>query len=386
MCTIFSAADKDIALGGNNEDFVDPYTCLWYVLPEGGKVGDGEFAGGQYGRVYFGYKHIPFFMQGGMNEKGLFFDYTACPHLEITRTVGKPVFEGDLMDPAMAECATVEEALAYLDQYHWTEMERACLILSDASGASAILEGDEILYKQGRYQVLTNFYQSKTTAQEIGCSRFQIATDMLQAEAEISVDLFRRVLSAVRQEGLSKTVYSNICDLKRQLVYLYHFHDFEHVIKIDLAAELEKGSRALYIPDLFPRKHHSEEYVRVADFGLRRAEHLKELRSCGVIQDVSLDPMEHYLGRYKAELFEEVLIELIRAGNRLFCVTTATGGREYWPTQELYPASESSFIAVRAGGNHSYTFEKDDAGKIAQLTIDVGRGYQIMAQRIDQEK
>ncbi len=383
MCTIFSAADKDIALGGNNEDFVDPYTCLWYVSPEGGMVGEREFAGGQYGRVYFGYKRDPLFMQGGMNEKGLFFDYTACPYLEITRTVGKPVFEGDLMDPAMAECATVEEALAYLDQYHWTAMERACLILSDASGASAILEGDEILYKQGRYQVLTNFYQSKTTAKEIGCTRFQIATEMLQAEAEISVDLFRRVLSAVRQEGRAQTVYSNIYDLKRQLVYLYHFHDFEHVIEIDLEAELEKGSRALYIPDLFPKKHYSEEYLREADFGLRRAEHLNELRDCGVIQDVSLDPMERYLGRYKAELSEEVLIELIRAEKRVFCVMTATGGREYRPTHELYPASESSFVAVRAGGNHSYTFEKDDEGKIAQLTIDVGRGYQIMAQRID---
>ncbi len=381
MCTIFSAADEHTALGGNNEDYVDPYTCLWYVSPKGGKVGDGDFAGGKYGRVYFGYKQIPWFMQGGMNEKGLFFDYTTCPYLEITRTVGKPVFEGDLMDPAMAECATVEETLAYLDRFRWPEMERACLFLSDATGASAILEGDEILYKQGRYQVLTNFYQSKTTADEIGCTRFQIASEMLDAEPEISVDLFRRVLSAVRQEGLIKTVYSNIYDLKRQLVYLYHFHDFEHVIKIDLETELEKGSRELYIPDLFPKKHYSDEYLREADFGLRRAEHLKELRTSGVIQDVNLDAMERYLGRYKAELSEEVLIELMRAGNRLFCVMTATGGREYRPTQELYPASESSFIAVQAGGNHTFTFEKDDEGKIAQLTIDVGRGYRIGARR-----
>jgi len=383
MCTIFSAAQNDTVLAGNNEDYVDPFTCLWYVLPEGGKIGEGQFASGRYGRVYWGYEHLPLFVQGGMNEKGLFFDYTACPYLEITRTIGKPVFEGDLMDPAMAECATVDEALAYLDQYHWMELERSCLFLSDASGASAILEGDEILYKQGRFQVLTNFYQSQTTAEEIGCTRFQIATEMLENSEEISVDLFRRVLSAVRQEGLSRTVYSNICDLKRQLVYLYHFHDFEHVVEIDLKAELGNGSRALYIPEMFPKKHYSEKYLKEAKFGLRRAEHLKELRASGAIQDVNLDAMERYLGHYKAKLFEEVLIELIRAGDRVFCVMTATGGREYQPIQELYPASESSFVAVQADGNHIFSFEEDDVGKVSHLVIDVGRGWQTKAERID---
>ena len=45
-CTILYAADDNVALGGNNEDYSNPYTYIWFVPPEPGK----------YGRVCFGYE------------------------------------------------------------------------------------------------------------------------------------------------------------------------------------------------------------------------------------------------------------------------------------------------------------------------------------------
>jgi len=81
MCTIFSWSDDRMALGGNNEDGINPYTHLWHVPREGGEIyyADGNYTapwiGGKYARNYCGY--IDLFPQGGMNETGLFFDGSA---------------------------------------------------------------------------------------------------------------------------------------------------------------------------------------------------------------------------------------------------------------------------------------------------------------------
>ena len=56
-CTVFTAADGDVVLVGNNEDFLHPLPKVWFLPPEGGK----------FGRVYFGFENQ---YQGGMNDQG----------------------------------------------------------------------------------------------------------------------------------------------------------------------------------------------------------------------------------------------------------------------------------------------------------------------------
>jgi hypothetical protein len=55
-CTGFCISQDDLALVGNNEDWKNPNTKVWYVPAEDGK----------YGRVYFGFDN--FYPQGGMNH------------------------------------------------------------------------------------------------------------------------------------------------------------------------------------------------------------------------------------------------------------------------------------------------------------------------------
>ena len=58
---------------------------------------------------------------------------------------------------------------------------------------------------------------------------------MLEDADDISVDLAKRVLAATHQEGPgSRTLYSNVYDLKRRIVYLYHYHNFQNEVVIDL--------------------------------------------------------------------------------------------------------------------------------------------------------
>jgi penicillin V acylase-like amidase (Ntn superfamily) len=249
-CTAFCAANDHTVLVGNNEDYFNPNTRLWFV------PGNGKTAG----RVYVGFDNM--FPQGGMNERGLWFDGFATAPIDPVRSAGKPPLPPNSVDRVMAECGTVEEVVREFDRYNLRDLRQAVLMFADAAGNSAVIEPDAVLWKKGRYQVQTNFHQSLPKP-EYSCDRFGVATAMLEkAGPNISVELFRRVLAATHAEGKASTVYSNIYDLKRRIMYLYHFHNFENVVVIDLRKELEKGRRTLELPSLFPRTVAAEVFQR----------------------------------------------------------------------------------------------------------------------------
>ena len=91
--------DGENVLVGNNEDSKIPYTRVWFIPAENGR----------YGRVYFGYDN--WYPQGGMNDRGLFFDYFSVPKLRIKQSKEKPRFPGAFTVTMMAECDTVEDVL-----------------------------------------------------------------------------------------------------------------------------------------------------------------------------------------------------------------------------------------------------------------------------------
>jgi hypothetical protein len=89
-CTVFYASIGDVVLAGNNEDWKNPNTKICFVPAKDGK----------YGGVYFGFDkpiiHGLWIAQGGMNEKGLFFDVTATKPVKVEIPAGpeKAFFDG----------------------------------------------------------------------------------------------------------------------------------------------------------------------------------------------------------------------------------------------------------------------------------------------------
>ena len=141
-----------------------------------------------------------------------------------------------------------------LKRYSRAPMTRYQWMFGDRTGASAIIEGDAVLPIRGRYQVVTNFRQSEHPDGEgYECHRFRVANAMLASLPEVGVDEVRRVLAATHSEGQDPTVYSYIADLVRGVVYLYHFHNFENVVVLDVAKELEKGAHVYDLPEMFPK-------------------------------------------------------------------------------------------------------------------------------------
>ncbi|MAF12100.1 hypothetical protein CMK11_16775 [Candidatus Poribacteria bacterium] len=262
MCTIFYAFDGDVALAGNNEDSSNPRTKVWFVPRTGGEVGGREFRAG-HGRTYFGYDNwLP---EGAVNDQGLFFDAVAVDVVRMAEQAGKPLFEGNLVDAFMAECASVRDVERFLTRYSFHDGGwNGAYLVGDRHGDSAVIEpfgAWAVLRRRGRFQIATNFWQSQTKPEERVCGRYHIAEEMLGAADSFSVELFRSVLSAVHQERFTQTLYSNICDLCTGLVYLYNFHNFEDVVVLDTTAELQKGAHGIDLPSLFPRSFAAEQYA-----------------------------------------------------------------------------------------------------------------------------
>ena len=281
-CTVFLAANDVIALAGNNEDWRNPFTKLWFI-----PAGDDMF-----GQMYVGFDD--YYPQGGMNDQGLFFDVLAVPQTIVPPQTEKPDITKDGLSILMATCANVQCVLDYSNERDRTLLTSAQLFFGDASGDAVIIEPVEVIRKSSAFLVSTNFYQSATPPDEITCERFKTAQAMLtEANGEFSVELFRQILDATHQEGAYPTQYSNAYDLKAGIMYLYLFHDFEHVVEINLAEELALGMHEYNIPSLF-----SENPEQVAFSELARRNYRSLLDSQGYDPDIDTGSFESYAGRY----------------------------------------------------------------------------------------
>jgi hypothetical protein len=355
-CTVFLVSGEGRVLAGNNEDYRNPFTRVWFVPAKDGA----------YGRVCFGFDNG--FTQGGMNEKGLFFDGLATAPLAVKRSGDKPRFKGNIMEAVLSRCATVKEALAFLDRYSLKGWERFQIFFGDATGDAAVVEGDEVIRKKGRFLLCTNFHLSRAQEKGITCSRYRIAQAKLRPRGPVDVALCRSVLAAVHQEGANPTQYSNVYDLKNKLVYLYHFHNFENVVVLDLDAELKKGARALDIASLFARNYAAEVYRAAQEKKLKARR--KALRAAKV-DPGRFDALE---GAYRLE--EGGVIKIFRWKDGLFAMTPTS------PPIPLVPRGRDRFVAVSYDGDLNVDFESNDAGKAVALKLSA-RGRSFRAVRIE---
>ncbi len=264
-CTIFAASFGTTVLYGNNEDYNIPTTYYW-VRPSGD---------GKYGGLYLGFDDR--YAQGGINEKGLAFDYNALPEAPLTPHPDRVARRG-IMRHIHETCATVEEAVAVARQHNWGTSLRWQVLLADATGDAVVISAGsdgELAFTRkppgDGYLASTNFNRANPgNAYNRGrCWRYDTAVRMLgriESEADLTVEYFASILDSVHVESATgNTLYSNVFDLKHGLVHLYYWHQFDEVVTLDVAEELAQGSRTTRLRDLF-----SEETVKRADDEFRR--------------------------------------------------------------------------------------------------------------------
>ena len=349
-CSAFLVADENVVLFGNNEDYWNPLIKMW-VIPGG----DGE-----YGRVCFGYDN--YYCQGGMNEKGLVFDGFATESNPVTKSLEKPRLVGNMIDEALSRCATVDEVLELFDRYNLAWMERCMLMFADRTGAAAIIEGDEVLRKVGKFQIVTNFYQSQYKFDEYPCWRYRTMNRLLSEADQFSVGLCERALDAVHGEGRSSTLYSNVYDLTKGTVNLYFFHDFAHPLVIDLAAELKKGEHYVDIPSLFPARPDWEKYER------KQLASMEERIAKRKIVKVEPDVLAKYAGTYKADegVGTGALLKFWVRDGKLF------GNSGHHPDEEMCPMSPTDFFHPIYERDYDLSFVSEGDQPASAVIIRVG--------------
>jgi len=246
-CSVFNASRIDKVYAATNKDWNNTETRILFIPPSDNK----------YGRVYFGYQ-IPEGFQnvGGMNDQGLWYDGASLPsRSDIFNHFNKPTVKGELCEKALEECATVEEVIQMYEHYyspHW----QGHSMWADRYGNSVIIEYGEkdvvCVKKEHGFQVMTNHYISDPENNRwYNCHRFNAITEILENGGELTVGLMTTALDAAHKVGITPTLYSNVYDLKNGEIYIYHFHNYEEVVCLNLAEQLAKEDLYLELPGLF---------------------------------------------------------------------------------------------------------------------------------------
>jgi hypothetical protein len=258
-CTIFSVAYDNTVLFGNNEDFSNPDTHYWVVPSEPG----------QLGVVYFGFDNL--IPQGGINEKGLAFDTNGLPPLDLSPHPELSALpDGWIVYTFMRKAATVEEVVDMAKnhyRYNWGIPMKYQIFIADATGDAVVIsvgvDGELAFTRKPEgdgFLISTNFNRANPDNHygSYPCWRYSTAQTMLQElqdENSLTIDSFRSILDAVHVEGANtNTLYSNIFDLRNGMIYLYHWHQFDEVVILNVAEELARAPSPIRIRDLFSQK------------------------------------------------------------------------------------------------------------------------------------
>lgn len=242
-CTIFIGSDGKIVLVGNNEDYNPNMKSFLWVRPA---------ENNKNGYVFWGFEEK--YPEGGMNDKGLFYDVAALPEkVDFIKDSSKPDFEGYIVEKILQECSSVNDVIKLVSKYNLTWQDKSQIMIADKTGDYAIINAAYILHRTDKNYVLTNYNLNDPENQNFKCWRRNTAYQLLSTNP-ISIELFAKILDKTSQrETDNATVYSQVCDLTSNTIYLYQRHDFSQVKRIGLSQLLKKGRQDIEITNLFPK-------------------------------------------------------------------------------------------------------------------------------------
>lgn len=251
-CSMFKLTINGKTMVGNNEDYWNPNTRIWF---EQGKLNE-------YGVVYVGYDN--FWPQGGMNQAGLVFDGFSMDYLAINDTLGKKNLDANFLKEIMKKLSNVDDVKKYFKQYSLKGLETSMFLFIDKTGKYLVVEGDSLITGNNQSYVLSNFYPSQIKDEsEINIPIYYKGKRLLEGPKDTSISFCSSVMDTMHQERNwgAGTMYTTIYDLKEGTINLYFFRDYTQVVKFNLNQELKKKNYSLVIPDLFPENKKGRDFL-----------------------------------------------------------------------------------------------------------------------------
>ena len=216
-CTIFILTNGQRVLFGNNEDWTNPKTRIWFV-----PAGDGY-----NGCVYVGYDDG--WARGGMNTEGLACDWVGGFN-ENWKADAATCVRGNPTERMLESCTTVDDAIAFFQKHKESDFIRAKIFVADRNGMSVIIG-----VRDGKLR-----FERSERSRGFGYA-FQTFDECYAKDSDITITNSASILHDCLQKGKYATKYSNIFNLKSGDIYLYQFHQHVDGIRMNLVVELAKG-------------------------------------------------------------------------------------------------------------------------------------------------
>ena len=262
-CTVFSHSEGTEVFAARNWDMTDAGVgvLVMWVVPKQGSA---------YGRICFG-RHDD--CEDGMNDQGLFVAVAATPPDGKFKSRQQPVQCPLALNQILADCATVDEAVAWWDKQSNPAINSIIsrtvvlgiksayrnsgvgghILMADKRGDSVVCEWEKgklkVIRKTGRYQLITNFLLSKPELTGSACPPgFDAASKILGGAGQPSLAACVAGLKATSGEF---TRYSVVYDLSRGDAHVYHRGRFEEAKTIHLREALQKGAHEVKLEAWF---------------------------------------------------------------------------------------------------------------------------------------
>lgn len=243
----------------NNEDYFLDVDAYIQIEPK---------SKNKFARLWYGWDK---FAQGGINEKGLFFDAAVTPEQERIKGFKNP--KNNLGDKILALCSTVDEALGFLEKEK-IALNKSHMMFGDKSGKAVVIEwvdGKRILHwMEDNKLIMTNYLLSKPEAGNYPCYRYKSIEDriaeMESSEAEVNLLKVGNTFGQAGQPArelengrLAGTVYTSFIDITDNKFFLSYKLSNENVIQLDLNNEFEKTMRQkIKLKELTTKRQHFE--------------------------------------------------------------------------------------------------------------------------------
>ena len=245
-CTIFSGIDKKGQVwAGNNEDNIFTFNIYLNLAASTDST---------FGYAFFtNSKNQDEYIQGGVNDAGLFYDGNSVPPSVYKDFDTKKDFPGGhraMLKYILGKCKTVQEVISLFKQYRLPGMESSQLHFADKYGTLGIIVADSMWVTKANYQVSTNYNLCHADKDQQTCWRFPIAERILKSK-EPGIDSFREICDSTSQKAIASTVYSNIHNLNTGEIWLYYAMDYNNAYKTTIKELLKRGNASFPIYELF---------------------------------------------------------------------------------------------------------------------------------------
>lgn len=226
-CTIFAARKNQLLLFGNNEAWISDSTKMWFLSGEPSK----------YNRAFWGFNNG--WTQGGINEKGLFYDWVSGYPAKWINDPNKPFFAGNLFERILEKASNVDEAMLYIRKYNESGFSVGRCLLADPNKA-VILKWEN------------GFLEITEMTDDVLCLGYQDGqvAKSLKDEPILTPASAGKILNQNRQYGNPETKYSLVINPATLEISVFDFRKSEEATELSLNKEWSSPNHFYHIPKI----------------------------------------------------------------------------------------------------------------------------------------